>query len=64
MGEVLGFVLQLHDLLVRILLKIIGYNGLYQPRLIRATAAETPDWFKPGIAINALMMVETMGLKQ
>ncbi|MBZ5672374.1 MAG: hypothetical protein LAO04_21965 [Acidobacteriia bacterium] len=62
-GEVLGFILHLHDLLVRILLKIIGYRGTYQPRSIRATAAETVDWFRPGVNVGALLRVPTMGIK-
>lgn len=62
-GEVLGFILHLHDLLVRILLKVIGYRGTYQPRLIRATAAETADWFRPGIRVDGLLRVPTMGLR-
>jgi hypothetical protein len=60
---VLGFILHLHDLLVRILLKIIGYTGRYQPRLIRATASENADWFRPGINVDSLLRVPTMGLK-
>ena len=62
-GEVLGFVLHLHDLLVRLLLKIVGYRGTYQPRLIRATAAENADWFKPGVRVDSLLNVPTLGLK-
>ncbi len=62
-GDVLGFILHLHDLLVRILLKIIGYRGTYQPRIIRATAAETIDWFRPGVNVDGLLRVPTMGLK-
>ena len=63
-GEVFGFILHLHDLLVRILLKIIGYHGMYQPRLIRATAAETTDWFRPGIPVDGLLRVPTLGLRR
>jgi hypothetical protein len=62
-GEVFGFILHLHDLVVRMLLKIVGYGGTYQPRLIRATAAETVDWFKPGIRVDSLLRVPTLGIK-
>jgi hypothetical protein len=62
-GEVLGFILHLHDLLVRVLLKIVGYCGTYQPRLIRGTAAESADWFKPGIHVDGLLKVPTLGIK-
>jgi hypothetical protein len=63
-GEVLGFILHLHDLLVRILLKIVRYEGGYQPRLIRATALQTADWFKPGVQIEHLLLVPTLGIKE
>jgi hypothetical protein len=62
-GEALGFILHLHDLLVRILLKIIGYRGTYQPRSVRLTAAETVDWFRPGINVDALLRVPILGIK-
>ncbi len=54
-GEVLGFILHLHDLVVRVLLKIVVYGGTYQPRLIRGTAAESADWFKPGVRVDDLL---------
>jgi hypothetical protein len=63
-GEVYSFVLHLHDLLVRILLKIVGYNGRYQPRLVRGTASETADWFRPGINMDSLFKIPTMGLRK
>lgn len=63
LGEVVGFILHLHDLVVRVLLKIIGYSGKYQPRLIRATAAESADWFQPGIPVDHLLNVHTLDLK-
>jgi hypothetical protein len=62
-GEVLGFILHLHDLVVRVLLKIVGYDGTYQPRLIRGTANESVDWFKPGVSVDALLQVPTLGIK-
>jgi hypothetical protein len=61
-GEVLGFVLYLHDLLVRVLLKIVGYRGTYQPRLMRGLAAETADWFREGVQAESLLRVPTVGL--
>jgi hypothetical protein len=62
-GEVFGFILHLHDLVVRVLLKIVGYSGTYQPRLIRGTAAEGADWFKPGVRVEGLLQVPTLGIK-
>jgi len=62
-GEVLGFIFHLHDLLVRILLKIIGYRGMYQPRSIRGNAAQTADWFGRGVNVEAILRVPTMGIK-
>jgi len=37
----------LHDLLLRILLKRLNFDGKYQPSMIRATAAFELDWVKP-----------------
>ncbi|HMD86994.1 MAG TPA: hypothetical protein VKO18_20075 [Terriglobia bacterium] len=62
-GEVLGFIFHLHDLLVRILLKIIGYRGMYQPRSVRGTAAETADWFRIGVNIDSVLRIPTLGIK-
>jgi hypothetical protein len=31
--------------------------------LIRATASENADWFRPGINVDSLLRVPTMGLK-
>ena len=62
-GDVFGFILHLHDLVVRVLLKIVGYSGTYQPRLIRGTANESADWFKPGVGVDGLLEVPTLGIK-
>jgi hypothetical protein len=62
-GEVLGFILHLHDLLTRILLRIVGYGGTYQPRSIRARAASGPDWVRPGINVDALLNIPTLNMK-
>jgi len=62
-GEVFGFILHLHDLVVRVLLKIVCYGGTYQPRLIRGTANENADWFKPGVPVDALLEIPTLGIK-
>ena len=43
-GEVLTVLNHLHDILVRILLKLLDYDGTYQPTVITMTARETVDW--------------------
>src|SRR5262249_17479578 len=62
-GEVLGFIRHLHDLLVRILLRAIGYQGTYQPPMIPGTTVERVDWFKRGVQIDGLLRVPTLGIK-
>ena len=37
----------LHDILVRIIFKILGYNGTYQPTIIKMATAMPVDWVKP-----------------
>lgn len=37
----------LHDLLVRLILKIIEYDGLYQPTVIVGNAMQPVDWVQP-----------------
>jgi hypothetical protein len=44
----------LHDVLLRILFKIIGYDGTYQPP-VRTMASTTPvDWVVPGLPASEL----------
>jgi hypothetical protein len=38
----------LHDILVRLILKMLKYDGVYQPSTMVFTAAEPVDWVKPG----------------
>jgi hypothetical protein len=48
----------LHDLLVRIALKIIGYKGYYQPRVIDYLVnGKTVDW------VNSFTTVIELGYK-
>jgi hypothetical protein len=44
----------LHDLLVRIVLKSIGYTGTYQPTVIRWTTEKTVDWVQPNTTVKEL----------
>jgi len=37
----------LHDVLVRILLKMIGYQGTYVPTVARVAAQKVVDWVTP-----------------
>jgi hypothetical protein len=44
----------LHDVLLRIVFMILGYDGLYQPTVIGMTAAEPVDWVKPDSSATQL----------
>lgn len=44
----------LHDLLVRIILKMIKYDGTYQPIVIIATARQPVDWVQPSMSAENL----------
>lgn len=44
----------LHDILVRITFKIIGYDGTYQPPVIKMTANPSADWVTPGLPAERL----------
>jgi hypothetical protein len=39
----------LHDVLLRIIFKIIGYDGTYQPPVITLSSATPVDWVVPGL---------------
>lgn len=39
-----------HDMLVRIVFRILGYEGNYQPTVIHASASEPVDWLSSGSA--------------
>jgi len=44
----------LHDILVRIVFKMLGYNGTYQPTVVSWTTDATVDWVKPDLPANRL----------
>lgn len=44
--EIVALSRHLHDLVLRILLKLLNYGGLYQPTVITMRAAEPIDWIK------------------
>lgn len=46
--EIVAMSRHLHDLVLRILLKLVGYDDLYQPTVISWTAAEPLHWLKEG----------------
>ncbi len=39
--------IHLHDLLVRVVLKLLGYGGAYQPTVSTSRDSRTIDWVKP-----------------
>ncbi|MGH9454025.1 MAG: hypothetical protein ACRD2O_08665, partial [Terriglobia bacterium] len=45
--DIVAVTVHLHDLLARIILKMVGYNGEYQPRVVPAPATRPVDWVKP-----------------
>lgn len=44
----------LHDVLLRIIFKIIGYDGTYQPPVKTMTSAMPADWVVPGLPASEL----------
>ena len=44
----------LHDILLRIIFKIIDYDGTYQPPVIKGTIDSEADWVKPDTPISRL----------
>jgi hypothetical protein len=42
------------DVLIRIVFKIVGYEGTYQPSVIKATTRESVDWVKSDLAASRL----------
>jgi len=44
----------LHDILLRLILKMLNYEGPYQPSTITLTAAEPVDWVKPDTRADLL----------
>lgn len=44
----------LHDILVRIIFKIIGYEGTYQPPVIKMTSDARADWVTPDLSAERL----------
>ena len=42
------------DILIRIIFKIVGYDGSYQPPMVKATTREEVDWVKPDLPASRL----------
>lgn len=47
-------ILHLHDILLRLILNMVGYDGTYQPMTITLTAAQPVDWVKPDTSPQSL----------
>lgn len=45
--QIEGAMVHLHDLLVRVVLKLLGYGGDYQPTVSMSLASKTIDWVTP-----------------
>lgn len=52
--DVLTIETHLHDALLRIIFKIIGYDGTYQPPVKTLTTAMPVDWVVPGLPASEL----------
>lgn len=44
----------LHDILVRIVFQMLGYNGTYQPTMIRVPVKKPVDWVKSNLSAKEL----------
>lgn len=44
----------LHDVLLRVIFKIVGYDGTYQPPVVRMSTAMPTDWVVPGLTAREL----------
>lgn len=54
MEDVIRIMFHLHDILVRIILKMLGYNGTYQPIVIKGTTDQFVDWVTPDTPASRL----------
>jgi len=52
--DLVGAANHLHDLLVRIILKMIKYDGAYQPTVIIGTTRQPVDWVQPSMSADRL----------
>jgi len=53
-GEVWEISVHLHDVLMRIILKMLGYDGLYHPAMATDSRMEPLDWVTPEMSATAL----------
>jgi hypothetical protein len=44
LDDIVRIFFHLHDILIRIVFKMLQYGGAYQPPVIHMTAAERTDW--------------------
>jgi hypothetical protein len=52
--QAFNLLLYLQDLTLRVVLRIIGYDGLYDPPVLRFRGSESVDWVKAGTAPDLL----------
>ena len=52
--DVIRITNHLHDILIRILFKTLGYNGTYQPRVLNYRTTKPVDWVKEDTAASEL----------
>lgn len=52
--EIDGILIHLHDLLVRVVLKLLGYGGTYQPTVAMSLDSRTINWVRPNTPSDSL----------
>ena len=57
--EIEGVMIHLHDLLVRVILKLLGYDGTYQPTVAMSLSDRTVDWVTPATSPASLGYLES-----
>jgi hypothetical protein len=54
LGDILTVVFHLHDILVRLIFKMLGYDGSYQPTVVKMTADMPVDWVTANLPASRL----------
>ncbi len=52
--EIQAVMVHLHDLLTRVVLKLLGYTGTYQPTVTRSRSSRKVDWLTPDTSPSLL----------
>jgi hypothetical protein len=52
--DLLRITKHLHDILTRIILKMLGYNGKYQPTVLSWSTGADVEWVKQDLSVDQL----------